>query len=157
MTKSKKSWRLFRDPNDSSSFTRYECSYPFSQGDDVGIRIADEFKLRERVERPLISIITVGEMKALTMKLGWGQQKRDILDKLLQELVVVHLNQGNIIEKYSEIDYYSEKVVKPARPMGQNDMWIAATASALDAYLLTTDNDFDHLIPDHLNRIKINI
>jgi predicted nucleic acid-binding protein len=127
------------------------------RGDDVGIRIADQYKLRERVEKPLISIITVGEMKALTMKLGWGEKKREILDKLLQELVIVHLNQGNIIEKYSEIDYYSEKMVKPAHPMGQNDMWIAATASALDAYLLTTDNDFDHLVPDYLNRIKIEL
>lgn len=127
------------------------------RGDQVGTRIADEYKLRERVEKPLISIITVGEMKALTMKLGWGERKREILDLLLQELVIVHLNQGNIIEKYAEIDHYSEKVVKPARPMGQNDMWIAATASAVEAYLITTDNDFDHLVPDHFNRIKIDL
>jgi hypothetical protein len=29
--------------------------------------------------------------------------------------------------------------------MGKNDLWIAATAHALNAILLTTDNDFDHL------------
>jgi len=125
------------------------------RGDDLGIGIAEEYELRERVEKPLISIITVGEMKAITMKFRWGQQKRNLLDKLFQELVIVHLNQGNIVEKYAEIDYYSKQVVKPAHPMGQNDMWIAATASALEACLLTTDNDFDHLVPDHLTRIKI--
>jgi predicted nucleic acid-binding protein len=29
--------------------------------------------------------------------------------------------------------------------MGKNDLWIAATAHAMDAMLLTTDGDFDHL------------
>jgi len=29
--------------------------------------------------------------------------------------------------------------------MGDNDIWIAATASVLKATLLTTDRDFDHL------------
>jgi len=29
--------------------------------------------------------------------------------------------------------------------MGKNDLWIAATAYALEAVLLTTNGDFDHL------------
>jgi len=29
--------------------------------------------------------------------------------------------------------------------MGQNDMWIAATAHVLGCELVTTDKDFDHL------------
>ena len=29
--------------------------------------------------------------------------------------------------------------------MGKNDLWIAATASAFDITLVTTDRDFDHL------------
>jgi predicted nucleic acid-binding protein len=33
---------------------------------------------------------------------------------------------------------------------GQNDLWIAATAVAADAFLLTTDKDFDYLIPSHV-------
>jgi predicted nucleic acid-binding protein len=32
-----------------------------------------------------------------------------------------------------------------ARKMGKNDLWIAATAHLLNATLITTDNDFDHL------------
>jgi len=35
--------------------------------------------------------------------------------------------------------------------MGKNDLWIAACAKAAGATLLTTDNDFTHLIPDHLD------
>ncbi len=29
--------------------------------------------------------------------------------------------------------------------MGKNDLWIAATASVLNAHLLVIDHDFDHL------------
>jgi predicted nucleic acid-binding protein len=35
--------------------------------------------------------------------------------------------------------------------MGKNDLWIAACARAAGAWLLTTDADFSHLIPQHLN------
>ena len=37
----------------------------------------------------------------------------------------------------------------------QNDIWIAACAAAYDAHLITTDDDFDHLVPDFLQRIKV--
>ena len=39
--------------------------------------------------------------------------------------------------------------------MGKNDLWIAATAVAYGATLLTTDSDFDRLVPFTLDRILI--
>jgi predicted nucleic acid-binding protein len=39
--------------------------------------------------------------------------------------------------------------------MGKNDLWIAATSSVLNATLLTTDGDFDHLNGAYLTVIKI--
>ncbi len=33
----------------------------------------------------------------------------------------------------------------PAVPMKHNDLWIAATAHAIGATLVSTDRDFDHL------------
>jgi predicted nucleic acid-binding protein len=41
--------------------------------------------------------------------------------------------------------------------MGKNDLWIAATASVLDATLLTTDNDFDHLQNEFLQVAKVDL
>jgi tRNA(fMet)-specific endonuclease VapC len=38
------------------------------------------------------------------------------------------------------------------RPMGENDVWIAAAARATNTRLLTTDRDFDHLHPTMLQR-----
>jgi len=50
-----------------------------------------------------------------------------------------------IIERYAEIDAFSQNKLPKiplglsARNMGKNDLWIAATASILEAKLLTTD------------------
>ncbi len=122
----------------------------------VGLRVEADHGLSRRSERPLVSFVTFGEMQALGLKLGWGERKRSLLQELLRELVVVHLHQGDILECYAQVDHHSEKVEKPARPMGQNDMWIAATATALSAVLVTTDDDFDHLAPDFFHCVKVN-
>ena len=39
--------------------------------------------------------------------------------------------------------------------MGENDVWIAATARRLGATLLTTDRDFDHLHGTWIDRVWI--
>jgi len=121
----------------------------------VGQRIAAEYSLGGRPERPLISIVTLGELRSLARKFGWGREKVQRLETLARELVVVDLQQGDILHWYAEIDFFCEKQLKPARPMAQNDMWIAATAAATEAYLLTADGDFDHLVPGIIHRVKI--
>lgn len=74
----------------------------------------------------------------------------------MQQLTVVDIEVGNadLIESYVSIDAFSQgKTSAPngqmlgnsSRNMGKNDLWIAATAHVLNAVLLTTDNDFDHL------------
>lgn len=67
----------------------------------------------------------------------------------------------DILSRYAEIDAFSQNKL-PAQPlsltarnMGKNDLWIAATASILDAQLLTTDFDFDHLNGVFLNVGKV--
>ena len=64
----------------------------------------------------------------------------------------------NILLHYlREIDAFSQGKLKDrpisisARNMGKNDLWIAATASILNATLLTTDLDFNHLHNVFLN------
>ena len=58
------------------------------------------------------------------------------------------------MDAYVNIDAFSQgKTPAPngqplnnsSRNMGKNDLWIAATAYAMNAELLTTDGDFDHL------------
>lgn len=66
-------------------------------------------------------------------------------------LVVVDINHPSVIDAYVELDLLSQRHPDGARNMGKNDLWIAACAKAAGATLLTTDNDFSHLIPEHVD------
>jgi tRNA(fMet)-specific endonuclease VapC len=125
------------------------------RGKDAGLRMRDELGLVERPERPIISIVTVGEVRALALKFDWGAGKRGALDDLIRQLVIVGIDSDEVLTTYAEIDHYSKKVVKPARPLGQNDIWIAACACVYGGHLLTTDRDFDHLTPKFIQRTRV--
>ena len=79
------------------------------------------------------------------------------LEEFLLRFVVTDINSEDTLNRYAEIDAFSQNKLKSsplsnsARNMGKNDIWIAATASVLDATLLTTDKDFDHLNNEFLN------
>ncbi|MGI9067215.1 MAG: PIN domain-containing protein [Pyrinomonadaceae bacterium] len=102
---------------------------------------------------PMISVVSKGEIYSLAVQLNWGATKLEALEELLRKLPMVDINDEKIVQRYAEIDAYSlnrdRKRPLPAgqtaRVMGKNDLWIAATASVLNAKLLTTDHDFDHL------------
>jgi predicted nucleic acid-binding protein len=84
---------------------------------------------------------------------------------LLEEILVIDINSVDILQRYAEIDAFSQGRLNSrplnmsARNMGKNDLWIAATTSVLDATLLTTDNDFDHLQEEffEFGKVSINI
>ncbi len=76
-----------------------------------------------------------------------GNEKRDRLEELLNELVIVDVNSRPIVDRYASIDVMS---LRKGTRMGKNDLWIAASAVETDCVLLTTDHDFDHLHPEPL-------
>ena len=100
---------------------------------------------------PVVSVVTVGEIRSIALRHKWGQKKQNKLDELLNQLVIADINSEDVIGRYAEIDTFSQGKLleKPlgmtARNMGKNDLWIAATSSVLSARLLTTDADFTHL------------
>ena len=110
----------------------------------------------------MISVVSKGEIKSIGLRNKWGISRRQALDAFLNELVVIDINAEDIIDKYAEIEAFSQgKLVnKPlgttSRNMGKNDLWIAATASVTDATLMTTDGDFDHLSGEYMALIKVN-
>ncbi len=99
----------------------------------------------------LLSIVSVGEIRSISIQNDWGAPRLGALQNALKSYIVVGVTGSDLIERYAEIDAYSQgklpgKILPfSARNMGKNDLWIAATASLLDATLLTTDGDFDHL------------
>lgn len=115
---------------------------------ELGKRISAQFRLDDAVYRPLISVVTVGEIRALADQFGFGQQKLEFLRRVLDNLVIVNIYQEPVLDAYVEVDRACRKAAGGARILSNNDVWIAATAKAADAVLLTTDKDFLCLHPE---------
>ena len=119
---------------------------------EIGQRIDRTFGLLAREEKPLISVVTVGECHALAAHRNWGSDKRNVLNALLHELVIVDIHNGKVLAAYAEIDAFLKK---NGRAVGNNDVWIAACAHAAGAVLLTTDKDFEPLDPKFIRHHDI--
>ena len=98
-----------------------------------------------------LSVVSYAEIRSLIHQFKIGDNRRLAINKLLDRTSRLGISYEEIIERYEEIDAYSQgrhqSLPSPfsARNMGKNDLWIAATASAFDITLVTTDRDFDHL------------
>jgi len=114
------------------------------RGNAAGQQIDADYQLKTRKLRPLISVVTVGEVRALARRLNWGKNKINVLDQLLAQLVEVDLSNA-VVDRYALIDAH---VTSNGTPIGENDTWIAATAATAGAVLLTSDKDFDVLAAD---------
>ena len=101
------------------------------------------------------SVICHGELLALAERRGWGRGRRNDLDNVLDEFLVFDIKRQNIIRAYAAISCWTSGMSinkpnfpnppKPAIQMAQNDLWIAATAHASNATLISSDKDFQHL------------
>jgi predicted nucleic acid-binding protein len=121
----------------------------------LGQHIESQYHVTTQAFRPLISVVSVGEILKLTKGFNWNCEKVQRLQTLLGNLVQVDLNHPGILQAYAEIAWHCEHVLKPARTKPQNDYWIAATAKATEATLLTTDEHFDDLHGHFIQRALI--
>lgn len=108
----------------------------------LGQKILETYLLRNRTDRPLISVITMGEMLGIAKAQEWSSDKTQVLHELLSEFVKPELT-PEVIEAYAELVALCRQ---QNHTMGQqNDMWIAATAKVTGAVLLTGDSGFNWL------------
>ena len=113
-------------------------------------QIEQRYRLTRRRDQPMISVITRGEALAFALRNRWGRPRLNTLAGLFTNFPIIDLNREIIIESYARLNV---KTLAIGRRMGQqNDLWIAATAVATGAVLLTPDRDFDDLHPAELVR-----
>lgn len=113
----------------------------------------------------MLSVVSHGELQSLAIQWKWGDKKRMRLRYLVSKFVVYPIKVEAVINAYAQIDAFSQgkladRPLPPgtsARNMGKNDIWIAATAHATQATLLTTDHDFDHLHTSFLDLDRVNV
>jgi tRNA(fMet)-specific endonuclease VapC len=118
---------------------------------EKSVQIETDYDLFGNEHTLFISSVSKGEMKSISIQNKWGKPRLLQYENLLQRFIVVPVESEDLIDRYAEIDAFSQgrhealKSNFSARNMGKNDLWIAATASVLSAKLLTTDADFLHL------------
>lgn len=126
-------------------------------------KLEQRFQLFDPANTLLISVVTVGEIKSIAIQNNWGRKRLATLETLFSKFIIADINVLSIIERYAEIDAFSQGKLKnknagfTARNMGKNDLWIAATASVLDVPIITTDHDFEHLQNEYLELQHIDV
>jgi predicted nucleic acid-binding protein len=90
----------------------------------------------------VLSFMTLAEMRQGALNANWGQRKHDLLEEYLGDFSVLH-SDSHSCSIWAAIRNES---ARKGRPIGTADAWIAATALALPAPLVTNNpNDYRHL------------
>jgi predicted nucleic acid-binding protein len=121
------------------------------RGKEFGQWLDATYRLRERPNRPIVSIVTVGEILAIAERRGYGAERRDRLEELLADVVVVDVTRP-IAEWFALILAETQRIGKP---IGEDDTWISATTAALEATLIAKDTDFDKIPPGLIKLEKV--
>lgn len=102
--------------------------------------------------RAYIPAICAGELLAIRERNEWGPERRAIQKQLFRDFPIAPIARPQVWLSYARIQCWTQGVSvpapkqtpppKPSRPMGKNDLWIAATVHASGGSLLTADRGF---------------
>jgi len=129
--------------------------------EELAKEIEATYQILDSSNFAFISVVSKGELKALALKNKWGLKRMQELEAFLGLFLIINIDAEDIIDKYAEIDAFSQgklgalSSTSSSRNMGKNDIWIAATASVIEATFLTTDKDFEHLDRTFLDLVLV--
>ena len=124
----------------------------YARGKEAAQEIERQFQFAATAFKPIISVVTVGEVYAFARWRSWGEQKLAQLEKFRSSLIEVDISRPEIIQSYAKI---TATCFRNGWSLGDNDRWIAATADVTGSTLVTTDKDFDPLAETTLRRIRV--
>jgi predicted nucleic acid-binding protein len=124
----------------------------YARASSVGQAIESRFGFQASSFKPLVCVVTMGEIMAFGRHKAWGPEKWKQLQRLTDNIVRVGIDSDAVLDAYAEIHKYK---VDHGHALGDNDVWIAAATKATGAVLLTTDHDFDALCPHLIQRTYI--
>lgn len=101
-----------------------------------------QFGLSESSFRPAICEVSVGELLAFANANHWGEKRKTALIKHLESCLILPISHPGVHQRWADIQ---SKMQGAGITVGQNDIWIAATASVTGLTVLSTDKDFKRL------------
>jgi tRNA(fMet)-specific endonuclease VapC len=115
------------------------------RGKALGESIDNAYGLRANLQRHVVSIASQAELLVLADRNNWAQAKRDVVNIMFENLVVLPIDGRALVDAYVAVSRVDLAWPDGPRNMGKNDIWIAATAVSSGLPLLTTDKDFRFL------------
>ncbi|GAB3219507.1 type II toxin-antitoxin system VapC family toxin [Algoriphagus aestuariicola] len=110
----------------------------------------------------LLSAISIGEIEGFFLRKNYGEKQTQRWRKLLEKSIILSIDgrDEKLMKAYAAIQAYCQNNhphlnAGKSQIIGQNDIWIAATASVVNATLFTKDNDFVHLKESFIELVKI--
>jgi len=120
------------------------------EGDAIGEWVESTYHLSGRGEKVLLATAVEAEIMAIARYGNWGHRRLRELNRMLEELVRVEMDRPAVIEAYAMLYCVARREGQAIHDPNQNDLWIAATAHATGAVLLTQDGDFGFLHPKYI-------
>jgi tRNA(fMet)-specific endonuclease VapC len=102
-----------------------------------------QFGLSASSFRPAICEVSVGEMLAFANANHWGDKRKASLMEHLKSSLIVPISHPGVHQRWADIQ---STLQGAGVTVGQNDIWIAATASVTGLTVLSTDKDFKRLL-----------
>jgi len=78
--------------------------------------IEKQYRILSHPNIPIISVVTVGELKSIALQNNWGEQKLNRLNDYFNQFLIADINVETVISKYAEIDAFSQGNLKK-RPL----------------------------------------
>lgn len=120
------------------------------RGKELAQVLVEDFFLNDAATRIFISSITKGELNPLEER--FGDKKKSLLDQFYKRSIEIPPSIREIVNEFANINIKCRKFT-----VGQNDLWIAATANYLNIQLITCDKDFVLLSKLGLLKTKITL
>lgn len=111
----------------------------FVRGQRTGRLIEERLRLSERRGDSILSSVVEAELLLIAARRGWGDRKLADLARLCRSFVRVSAGEPEVVQAWVEI---AAAQTDAGQTIDHNDLWIAATARAAGAILITCDGDF---------------
>jgi len=109
------------------------------QGSPFAHSVDQHFGLSTSPFRPAICEVSIGELKAFALSATWGTKRRELLDRVIADLLVIPVSEPGVYDHWAALHSHAKQRGLPIQH-DHNDLWIAAAAHVTGLQLLTTDH-----------------